>query len=228
MQFIKQSFTNANIKISQLVFKQLQITPLDVVYDGEVIQIYETLPIVEYSDIPIPNNQSEVVFRGYWLSLLIKNGVCIGHAISTPIGPGEQEWRLEGVFSGDMSRMIGDGLKAFRKDHPEKEVCLLFIPSYHSYALVSIEKDEGCVFWANAPYTNKNITGKEPLNLGEFSEIISSQAPICDFGCNIMEQTSSNTSFTFEQIRSDLIWGIGYLLIIQTLILLLLKKLSFL
>src|SRR5260221_11398156 len=90
--------------ISRLIGNRLKDAPLPGF--GVRLELAETIAITEVPLHPTESDGDPPVFRGHWLHLLKSGGKYVGHAISTPIGPAQTDWMIEGVYRADLSKYI--------------------------------------------------------------------------------------------------------------------------
>jgi hypothetical protein len=146
---------------------------------GKKLQLAETIAITEIPPHVRENVQAVPVFRGHWFHQLKSANRYVGYATSTPIGPAETDWMVEGVYKANLSNQIATTIRWIEKNlEGDGLVRLLVEPRHHLHALTISNRNGIQVVVAHFPRQVESIRKRFVYTWPDLFTHLSKQAAV--------------------------------------------------
>lgn len=139
----------------------------------------ETIAIAEIPLHATEGKQTRPAFHSHWFHQLKSGNKYVGYVISTPIGPAETDWMVEGIYKADLSNQVATAVRWVDKNvEGDGIVRLLVEPRHHLHALIITNSDQVRAVVAHLPRRIGTLRKRAVYSWTDLFAQLSKNAPV--------------------------------------------------
>jgi len=104
---------NADVRqrIALLIGQRLALAPVAAFNASKKLCLGELIAVTELRHHLFDNELTTPVFKGRWMNLLKIGNRYVGYSLSTPVGPRETDWMVDGIVKAKLAAAISKELQ---------------------------------------------------------------------------------------------------------------------